>query len=60
MEAEYLERLGKLYRQAQKGGHSTSLGMVESAMNHLLSAEAAVTSMMVAESLAIETLKPET
>ena len=56
MEKEYIQRLGKLYRDAKASGNTTSLDMAEASMNHFLSAESSMTSMMVAESLAIATI----
>ncbi|TGP89080.1 MULTISPECIES: hypothetical protein [unclassified Mesorhizobium] len=58
MEAEYIKRLGELYRAAKSGDDSNALSLTQKAMEHMMVAEAAMTSMMVAESLALEALKP--
>lgn len=58
MEAEYIKRLGELYRAAKSGGDVNAQSMTQKAMEQMMIAEAAMTSMMVAESLAIETMKP--
>jgi hypothetical protein len=57
MERENVEKLGKLYRRAKAASDTPTIGLLEKAMDHLVVAESAITSMMVAESLAIETLR---
>lgn len=57
MEAEYIKRLGELYRASKAGDNPGSVALVEKAMDQMLVAEAAMTTMMVAESLALETLR---
>jgi hypothetical protein len=56
MEAEYIKKLGAIYRAAKTGDNPYALILVQKAMDHLLVAEGATTSMMVAESLALETM----
>jgi len=57
MEKEHVHRLAILYKKAQAASDPKMSSIVEGAMTNLLHAESAVTSMMVAESLAIEILE---
>jgi hypothetical protein len=57
MEKEHVERLAALYKKAQAASDPKMAAIVEGAMTNLLHAESAVTSMMVAESVAIEVLE---
>lgn len=58
MESEYIKKLGSLYRTAKAGGDPHAVTLAQQAMDHMMVAEASMTSMMVAESLALETLRP--
>jgi hypothetical protein len=59
MEKKHVERLSQLYRRARDAGDPAMTSLVEHAIKDLLAAEAAITSAMVAESIAISSLGVE-